>query len=164
MKVLGIDPGTITMGYGMVENISEELTTCFHGSLSAKRADPIEERLASLYCGILAIIDNHGPEVIAIEEPFVARNPKTAIAVGQAQAVALIAASSRKIPVSRYSPRQIKKSVTDHGGSSKAQVQEMVSVLLGLDTSPRSSDAADALAVAICHANASRTQDLVMHE
>ena len=153
MKVLGIDPGTITMGYGMVENISEELTTCFHGSLSAKRADPIEERLASLYCGILAIIDNHGPEVIAIEEPFVARNPKTAIAVGQAQAVALIAASSRKIPVSRYSPRQIKKSVTDHGGSSKEQVSDMVKLILDCPDIEGSDDVTDALAVAICHHN-----------
>lgn len=153
MKVLGIDPGTITMGYGMVENVSEELTTCFHGSLSAKRVDPIEERLAFLYCGILAIIDNHGPEVIAIEEPFVGRNPKTAIAVGQAQAVALIAASSRKIPVSRYSPSQIKKSVTDHGGSSKEQVSDMVKLILDCPDIEGSDDVTDALAVAICHHN-----------
>mgnify|MGYP001250282073 FL=1 len=153
MKILGIDPGTIAMGYGMVENVAEELTTSFYGSLSAKRTDPIERRLASLYHEILAIIVTHNPEAIAIEEPFVARNPKTAIAVGQAQAVALIAASSRKIPVYRYSPRQIKKSVTDHGNSSKEQVGDMVKLILNCPDIEGSDDVTDALAVAICHHN-----------
>ena len=152
------------MGVGVVDADSDSLDPVFSDALCAARSDPLPRRLNHLYDSLVDLIREWRPSVVAIEHPFLARNVRTALAVGQAQAVAMMAAAKWGLPVSNYSPSQVKKAVTDHGGSSKAQVQEMVSVLLGLDTSPRSSDAADALAVAICHANASRTQDLVMHE
>jgi crossover junction endodeoxyribonuclease RuvC len=102
---------------------------------------------------------------MAIEEPFVARNVRAAMAIGQAQAVAMVAAADQGMSVSGYAPREIKRSVTDYGGSSKEQVQEMIRVLLGLpDELVQSSDAADALAVAICHINASRVDRLEIYE
>ena len=99
---------------------------------------------------------------MAIEEPFAARNVRAAMAIGHAQAVAMVAAAGHKLPVSSYAPRQVKLAVTDFGGSSKEQVQEMVKLLLGLDAPPESLDASDALAVAICHISASRAEELVV--
>ena len=102
------------------------------------------------------------PAEVAIEEPFVARNVRAAMAVGQAQAVAMVAVDRHGLEMFNYSPRQVKKAVTDYGGSSKEQVQEMVKVLLDLQEPPQPSDAADALAVAICHINASQGRDALL--
>ncbi len=164
MRILGIDPGTLHMGVGLVDADSDSLKPAFADALRAARSDPLPLRLNYLYNTLVDLIRQWGPSVVAIEHPFLARNVRSALAVGQAQAVAMMAAAQCGIPVYNYSPRQVKKSVTDHGGSSKAQVQEMVGLLLGLESPPKSADASDALAVAICHANASQTQDLVISE
>ena len=151
MRVLGIDPGTLNMGYGVVDEEGDEMTMVECGVLSLSSRTPVEQRLASLYEGLGEIITRWRPEEVAIEEPFVAGNARSALAIGRAQAIAILAAAIRNLPVFRYLPTQVKQQVTDYGGSSKEQVQEMVRIQLGLAEAPRSSDAADALAVAICH-------------
>ena len=160
MRVLGIDPGTFNMGVGVVDSEEGDLSLVYVGVLSPRRADPLSQRLHRIHQQLLEVIQEWGPSEVAIEEPFVARNAHAAMAIGQAQAVAMVAAAHHGLLVSGYSPSEVKRAVTDYGASSKSQVQEMVSVLLGLEQPPQPSDAADALAVAICHINASRVREL----
>ena len=151
MKVLGIDPGMLRMGYGVIEESDQRLAMLDCGTFTALAHTPVAERLHELYLGVKEIIGRYQPEEVAIEEPFVARNARSALAVGRAQAAAMLAAAEQGIPVCCYAPTQVKQSVTDYGGSGKEQVQEMVRIQLGLDQTPQPSDAADALAVALCH-------------
>jgi len=151
MIVLGIDPGTIAMGYGVIKSSRHEIALVACGALTAPRSATISERLHQLYSGLQKIIARYQPEVIAIEQPFVAKNAKSALAIGKAQAIAMLAAASQSIPVHEYSPTHIKRRVSNYGGSSKEQIQEMVKIQLGLPQVPQPSDAADALAVALCH-------------
>ena len=164
MRVLGIDPGTYKMGVGVVTADGPDLEMAYSGVISPSRKDPLPERLRSLFDGLSQVIGEWGPSEVAIESPFAGQNIKAAMAIGQAQAVAMLVAARSGLAVSSYAPRQVKQAVTNHGGSSKEQVQEMVSVLLGLDVAPESTDAADALAVAICHINASEAAELEMRE
>ncbi len=158
MLVIGVDPGTIRMGVGGVLSDEGDLTLAYSEVLSPPRSAPLSDRLGWLHERMSMTLEDLRPAVVAIEQPFVARNVKAALAVGQAQAVAMIAAARLEIPVAGYSPSEVKKAVTDHGGSSKEQVQQMVSVLLGIDEVLEPADKADALAVAICHIN--RTREL----
>ena len=151
MRILGIDPGTIAMGYGVIDEVAGEITKVACGALTAPRETPIAQRLHSLYVGLLDIIERYEPDEAAIEEPFVAKNARSALAVGQAIGVATVAVTQKGIPVHHYTPTQVKQAVTSYGHSGKDQVQEMVGVLLGLASPPQPADAADALAVAICH-------------
>jgi crossover junction endodeoxyribonuclease RuvC len=151
MRVLGIDPGTITMGYGVIEALDDEITLVDSSALTASQRSPMGERLNYLYQKLSEIISRYQPDAVAIEQPFVAKNVKAALAIGRAQAIAILAAASRGIPVYEYTPAQVKQRATNYGGSSKEQVQEMVKIQLGLPEVPQPSDAADALAVAICH-------------
>ena len=153
------------MGIGVLDSVDGELTLVHSGVLSARRGQSLHRRLHHLYGGLLSVISEWQPGVVAVEEPFVATNVRAAMAVGQAQAVAMVAAAHHGLDVQGYSPREVKRAVTDHGGSAKAQVQEMVRVLLGLpDEWEESPDAADALAVAICHASSSQVQEIVIEE
>ena len=162
MRVLGIDPGTFHMGVGVVASEQGELRLVHSGVLSPRRSAPLSERLYYLYGQLDLLMEELAPSAVAIEEPFVARNVRAAMAVGQAQAVAMLVAAKHGLSVAGYAPRQVKRAVTDYGGSSKEQVQEMVGVLLGLPAGPaQPPDAADALAVAICHIGASRSQELL---
>ena len=154
MRVMGVDPGTIKMGVGVVESISGDLVCREQICIAPKKNDPIELRLIHLLDNLKVIIDKANPDEIAVEEPFVSQNARTAIAIGQAQAVVFIAAAMRQIPIYRYAPMEIKKSVTDYGGSSKEQVKSMVSILLGNIDIDGPTDISDALAIAICHHNA----------
>ena len=152
MRILGIDPGTITMGYGVIEGGDEEVALVFYGVLNSPLRSPIGERLSYLYNGLLEVISRAKPDVVAVEQPFVmSRNVKSALAIGRAQAVAILAAANRQIPTYEYTPTQVKQRVADYGASSKEQIQEMVKLQLRLAEVPQPSDAADALAVAICH-------------
>ncbi len=151
MRVLGIDPGTIIMGYGVIESNGDEVALVHCGALVVKERSPIGERLSFLYKGLMEIITRYQPDAVAIEQPFVATNAKSALAIGKAQAIAILAAANHKIPAYEYSPAQVKQSVANYGASSKEQIQEMVRLQLGLDEVPQPNDAADALAVAICH-------------
>ncbi len=160
--VLGVDPGTFRMGIGVVESDGDAYILRLSEALSPPRNAELAERLGWLHSRLDAIIARARPDVVAVEAPFVGRNVKAAISVGQAQAVAMVAAASRGIPVFTYAPREVKKAVTDHGGSSKEQVQDMVQILLGLSDPLQPADRADAAAVAICHINNSQTNDIEM--
>jgi crossover junction endodeoxyribonuclease RuvC len=151
MRVLGIDPGTISLGYGLVDEEAGQITQVSCGALTAPPNTPLAERLYALFLGLHDIIARYQPEEAAIEEPFVAKNARSALAVGQAIGVATVAVTEKGIPVHHYTPTQVKQAVTSYGRSGKGQVQEMVCILLGLSSPPEPSDAADALAVAICH-------------
>ncbi len=151
MRILGIDPGTIAMGYGVIESRDDETTLIDCGALTAPVRSPIGERLSFLYNKLVEIISNYQPDAVAVEQPFIAKNPKSALAIGKAQAVAILAAANKGIPTYEYTPAQVKQRVASYGASSKEQIQEMVRLQLGLSQIPQPSDAADALAVALCH-------------
>ena len=151
MRILGIDPGTVTMGYGVIESREDEIILVDCGALNSPGRSPIGERLSYLYGELLKIISRCQPDAVAVEQPFMAKNVKSALAVGRAQAVAILAAASKGIPTYEYTPTQVKQRVANYGASSKEQIQEMVRLQLGLSQVPQPSDAADALAVAICH-------------
>jgi len=151
MRILGVDPGTVIMGYGVIEGEGDEIAMVDCGALKTLARSPIGERLSYLYGQLSEIISRYQPDAVAIEQPFVAKNVKSALAVGRAQAVAILAAANKKIAVYEYTPTEIKQMVADYGASSKEQIQEMVKLQLGLAEVPQPSDAADALAVAICH-------------
>ena len=164
MRTLGIDPGTYNMGTGIVDSDGYGFVLAHSGVLTARKKDPISIRLHHLYTELLALIAEWNPTEIAVEQPFAARNIRTAISIGQAQSIAMLAAAHHKIPLSNYAPRQVKQSVTNYGGSSKDQVQEMVKTLLNFDSFPHSQDASDALAVAICHINSQSIYNLKIRE
>ena len=151
LRVLGVDPGTINMGYGVLDDTptGPEMVAC--GVLKASQARPVEQRLHTLYLGLLDLMQRYDPGEVAVEEPFVHKSARSSILIGQANAVALLAASGRGAAVFHYSPRQVKMAVTGHGGSDKEQVREMVRLQLDLDSFPDSLDASDAVAVALCH-------------
>ncbi len=151
MRVLGIDPGTLNMGYGIVDEENGEVSLIDCGVFSLSSKIPVEQRLSSLHQRINDILARYLPDEVAIEEPFVADNARSALALGRAQAIAILAAANMKLPIFHYSPAEVKLQVTSYGNSSKEQVQEMVRIQLKLDEPLKSSDAADALAVAICH-------------
>jgi len=151
MKILGIDPGTVVMGYGVIDAIDDEITLIDYGALTAVKKENIGERLHHLYNGILEVIQRHRPDAVAVEQPFVSKNVRSAMAIGRAQAIALLAATVKGIPTYEYTPTQIKQRVANYGASSKEQIQEMVRLQLGLPEVPQPNDAADAIAVAICH-------------
>lgn len=148
---MGIDPGTITTGYGVIKAEDDEATLVDCGALTASERSPIGERLSYIYQRLLEIIARFNPDVVAIESSFVAKNVKSALAIGKAQAIAILAAAEGKIPTHEYSPAEVKQRVANYGASSKEQVQEMVKLQLGLAQVPHPTDAADALAVALCH-------------
>jgi crossover junction endodeoxyribonuclease RuvC len=151
MRVLGIDPGTLAMGYGIVDERDSDLSTIGYGVLRVSGDVPVPERLHLLHMGLMEILRSSQPDEVAIEEPFVARNVRSALAIGRAQAIAMLAAASVGIPVYTYPPAKVKQVVANYGSSDKAQVQQMVSMQLGFASPIQESDAADALAVALCH-------------
>jgi crossover junction endodeoxyribonuclease RuvC len=161
MIILGIDPGTITTGYGVIKAEGDEPTLVDCGALTASERSPMGERLSYIYRGLSEVIARFSPDVVAIESPFVAKSVKSALAIGKAQAIAILAAAEGKIPSHEYSPAEVKKRVTDYGVSTKEQVQEMVRLQLGLAEAPHPIDAADALAVALCHLRRTHLDELL---
>ncbi len=161
MRILGVDPGTIIMGYGIIDAGEDKITLVDYGALRSRLRSPIGERLSYLYGAILEIITCYHPDAVAVEQPFVARNVRSALAVGRAQAVAMLAAANLGIPTYEYTPAQVKQRVADYGASSKEQIQEMVRLQLGLSQVPQPNDAADALAVAICHLRETQLSSLL---
>jgi crossover junction endodeoxyribonuclease RuvC len=150
MFVLGIDPGLSTTGYGAVES-GHPPTAVMAGVIRTDPADPMPGRLAELHRGLSQVISETRPDVIALETVFTNRNLQTAISVGRASGVALLAAADAGIPVSEYVPTEVKSAITGDGNASKAQIQQMVARLLKLSVPPHPADAADALAIALCH-------------
>ena len=153
MIVLGIDPGTASTGWGVVELNGNRLKSSGHGCIVTSAKEQNHVRLRRIHEEALVLMKRFKPDVVAIEELFVNVNVKTALAVGQARGVLILAAADLDLAPFEYSPLQIKMAVTGYGRASKLQVQEMTKVLLGLERIPQPDHAADALAVAICHAH-----------
>jgi len=147
---LGIDPGTARLGYGVVQAADDPLVLDF-GVIETPATATMPARLAGLYDIVTELIAQHQPNVLAVEQLFFARNVTTAIAVGQARGVVLLAAAQAGIDVVEYSPSEVKHAVVGYGKADKIQMQEMVRIILGLEHAPRPDDAADALAIALCH-------------
>ena len=153
MIVLGIDPGTASTGYGVLESAGAQIHARCSGVIQTPPGVPLEQRLADIHSRVGALLDSHRPDAIAIEELYFGANARTAFAVGQARGVVLLAAGQRGIPSRSYTPQQVKGAVCGHGRAGKDQVGRMVARLLGLPDPPSPDHAADALAVAICDAN-----------
>ncbi len=153
MRILGVDPGTRTMGYGLLDFDGEQPRCVAWGTLPGGASREIGERLHKLHTGLQDVAARWAPDELAIEEPFVSpqRGAKSAVAVGQAQAVALLVAVQRGMTVRRYPPAKVKSAAANYGSGSKEQVQRSVQLLLGLGADPMPEDASDAIAVALCH-------------
>jgi crossover junction endodeoxyribonuclease RuvC len=153
MVVLGIDPGITNTGYGVVERRGARMVALDGGVIATAGGEPIETRLSLIYERVAALLAEHEPVAVAIEDLFFGQNARTAFSVGQARGVVLLAAGRRGIPCASYTPQQVKGAVCRNGRAGKAQVQRMVGALLGLSAPPQPDHAADALAAAICHIN-----------
>jgi crossover junction endodeoxyribonuclease RuvC len=151
--VLGIDPGLANTGYGVVARRGGRLLALDGGVIQTPAELTAERRLAQIHAAVSALIEEHQPHAMALEELYFGQNVRTAFAVGQARGVVMLAAGQQGIPCSGYTPQQVKGAVCGSGRAQKDQVARMVMVLLGLTEEPRPDHAADALAVAICHAN-----------
>jgi len=151
IKILGIDPGTATMGWGIVEKSGLDVRPIKFGCVKTSRDSKMPERLFKIFCNLCDIIEEEKPDCAAIEDLFFFKNQKTVITVAQARGVAIVACETLKIPVFEYTPLQVKQALTGYGRAEKRQVQEMVKTVCKLKEIPKPDDAADALAVAICH-------------
>jgi crossover junction endodeoxyribonuclease RuvC len=160
MIILGVDPGTATTGYGLVEEKLGKLTLIDYGVIVTEAKQPLEDRLELLYDQLSDVIDEYNPDEIAVEELFFSNNAKTAMSVGQARGVILLAAKKAGINIAEYTPNQVKNGICGHGAADKKQVQKMVQMLLKLTEVPQPDDAADALAIAICHSSARKYNKL----
>ena len=152
MKVVGIDPGTAACGYGIVEERGGRLRAIGHGCWNTSARERPELRLRTLFDGVAALIVEHAPDAVVLEESFVGADARIALSVGQARGAVLVAAAAAGIECAEYAPARVKQSVCGYGRADKAQVGKMVKAILGLAAVPTPNHAADALAVAICHA------------
>jgi crossover junction endodeoxyribonuclease RuvC len=159
--VLGVDPGTAITGYGLVWGEGDNLRLVNYGTILTSSDKPLPQRLQEIYRQLTALIQERQPAAAAVEKLFFSRNVRTALSVGQARGVALLAMANAEIAVHEYTPLEVKQAVVGYGRATKDQVQEMVKVLLGLDSVPQPDDAADAIAVAICHIHSARMKGLV---
>lgn len=151
MRVLGIDPGSETLGWGIVEGSGLKYAAVDYGVVKSNPRQPFAKRLVNIYDGVSAVIESFQPDVVSIEEAFYAVNVKVALKLGQVRGALLLLAEQRGLEIAEYAPRLIKQTVVGYGNAEKHQVQEMVKVLLRLKSVPTPHDAADALAMAICH-------------
>jgi crossover junction endodeoxyribonuclease RuvC len=165
VRVLGIDPGTAITGYALVgEDPGGEPQLLCCGTVQTQASAPMPQRLLIIYQAITELIQESSPDAVAVEELFFKRNVTTALTVGQARGVVLLAAAQARLPVHEYKPADVKMALVGYGGADKRQMQEMVRLTLRLDEIPRPDDAADAAAVAICHLRHARLQQLLSAE
>jgi crossover junction endodeoxyribonuclease RuvC len=151
IRVLGIDPGSLVTGFGVVEQDANRLAALTWGTVRTSAKQTLSERLKQIYAGLSEPLQTWQPEAVSVERVFVADNPKSALTLGHARGVALLAAAHADVDLVEYSALEIKMAVVGYGRASKPQVQQMVKHLLRLDDVPKPTDAADALAAAICH-------------
>lgn len=156
MIIMGVDPGTAITGYGVIEYVGNKFNLLEYGVVRSSKEIAVAERLQIVFNGINQIIDKYQPEHFVIEELFFNKNTKTALAVGQARGVIILAACLKGLPVYEYTPLQVKQAVVGYGRAEKQQVQFMVKAIMNLQEIPKPDDAADALAIGICHANSFR--------
>jgi len=160
MLVLGIDPGTATTGYGLVRDTDTGLALEAYGTIQTPAHTPMPERLRTIYHELKKLLALYKPDSGAVEKLFFQRNVSTAMTVGQARGVAILALAEAGVSVGEYNPRDVKQAVAGYGGADKPQMQQMVRVLLNLPEIPKPDDAADALAVAICHLHSAKMKAL----
>jgi crossover junction endodeoxyribonuclease RuvC len=161
VRVLGTDPGTAITGYGVVESDGNQLIALTYGVITTPSDWSLSRRLQEIHRRLQDVIAQWHPDGVAVEELFFSKNARTALAVGHARGVALLAFAEAGLPVHEYKPAEVKEAVTGYGAAPKGQVQRMVQHLLGLEVLPQPDDAADALAVAICHAHSARWRALL---
>ena len=151
MRVLGIDPGTMVTGFGVVDDIKGKLSSVSYGTIEGKRKDSFPDRLKMMFDGLSKVIADYKPDQISLESAFYGKSVKTAIKIGEARGVAIVCAALADIPLFEYAPTEIKRAVVGVGNAQKVQVSKMVKILLSLSEIPEKYDATDALAIAICH-------------
>ena len=161
MRVLGVDPGTLTSGYGIVAEEDHKLFHVVSGGISPSAKQPFPKRLKKIYEELEKIIDKYHPHVVVVEDIFVSKNIKSALKLGHARGVAILVAMNAGLPVFEYAPLEVKQAVVGSGKAEKKQVQMMVKALLDLPKIPHPADAADALAAAICHIHSSRLKEVL---
>jgi crossover junction endodeoxyribonuclease RuvC len=162
MRILGIDPGLATLGFGVIEQNNNQLQVIDFGVVETAAKDSFPQRLEQIHHQLTDIFKQYTPDVIVVEELFFSKNVKTAINVGQVRGVVILTAVQQQIEVREYTPLQVKQAVVGYGRATKDQIQKMVKVLLKLPQIPKPDDAADALAVAICHAHSHNFEKLVL--
>ena len=162
MRILGIDPGSETTGWGVVEGEARRYRLVEYGTVKASPKERFPARLLKIYEGMEAIIAKHRPDACSVEEAFYATNVKVALKLGQVRGVLLLAAERAGLEINEYSPRLVKQTVVGYGNAEKHQVQEMVRVLLSLKSVPEPHDAADALAIGICHFHHAGSKDRIL--
>ena len=153
MKILGIDPGTATVGWAVIEEIRGKLTPLDYGHISTSKDKELAERLFEISNDITAIIQKHHPDEASVEELFFFKNVKTVMSVSQARGAILLTLQTQRVKIFEYTPLQVKQSLTGYGRAEKHQVQAMVKNILKLQEIPKPDDTADALALALCHSN-----------
>lgn len=156
MLVLGVDPGTAITGFGLVEDQPSKIRAIKYGAIRTESHLPMSQRLKNIYDEVTRLIDEFQPEVVAIESLFFNKNVKTALTVGQARGVVMLAAANSGLEVAEYTPLQVKQAVVGYGRATKNQIQEMVKLLLNLKEVPTPDDVADAMAIGICHLHSRR--------
>lgn len=149
--IVGIDPGTAITGWGVVVERDGTPQALGYGVIRTPSTDPLSARLVTIYDELTELLQHYQPDAVAVEELFFSKNARTALSVGHARGVVLLTVAQFKASLFHYKPSQVKQAVTGYGAADKRQIQEMVKLLLGLDAIPQPDDAADALAVAICH-------------
>ncbi|WP_129722639.1 crossover junction endodeoxyribonuclease RuvC [Xylanivirga thermophila] len=164
MIILGIDPGMAILGYGVVEVENHQMQVIDFGTVTTPAGMEMQNRLVNIYDGVVELIDRFKPDAIAVEELFFNKNVKTALAIGHARGVAVLAGAKKGIPLFEYTPLQVKQAVVGYGRADKNQVQQMVKMILGLRCIPKPDDAADALAICVCHAHSYGTQEKLIRE
>jgi crossover junction endodeoxyribonuclease RuvC len=160
MRIMGIDPGYAISGFGVIDYNGNSFKVVDYGVVTTESSLSMPERLKILYDSYMQLLEIHKPDAVAIEELFFNKNSKTVIAVGQARGVHILAAVNKSINIYEYTPLQIKQGIVGYGRAEKRQVQEMTKIMLNLSTIPKPDDAADALAVAICHAHSLKFKNL----
>jgi crossover junction endodeoxyribonuclease RuvC len=149
--IMGLDPGTVVMGYGLIKVVGQELTLLQFGVIHLSKYAEHALKLKKIFDRVLSLIDEYHPDEVALEAPFFGKNVQSMLKLGRAQGVAMSAALFREIPITEYAPKKIKQSVTGNGNASKEQVAEMLKKLLNFKEAPKLLDATDALGVAVCH-------------
>ena len=160
MKIIGIDPGLIQTGYGIINVNHNQTNLLDYGIIKPNSKDTLADRLLTIFNDVCEIIAKNNPHIFAIEDVFYGKNVKSALRLGQARGASMVAAASKNIPIYEYSARKVKQSITGNGNAHKAQVQFMVKAKLKMDHNPEPIDAADALAIALCHDHQFRIADL----
>ena len=153
MKILGVDPGTATTGFGLINKVGHKLSLLDCGVILTSKDLEMPNRLKIIYDDLAQLVAQHKPDAIAVEKLFFTNNVTTAMTVSQARGIILLVASQNNVPIAEYTPLQVKMAVTGYGKATKKQVQEMVKKILKLNVIPKPDDAADALAIAICYSN-----------